>query len=134
MSLPLLSFNMSSFHKGLPGITHIDKINFSKGDLFRQRNEMLNWYCERHPERISLLPCKVFSQLKKNRVFLQNDASVKENEEYWDADTQMESSVIKSTIGAKAQYKQMYQLFCKTSTTVNKTKICSNALFLQKYA
>ena len=104
MSLSLFSkFNMTSFHKGLPGITQMDKKDFSKGEFFKQRNEMLNWYCGGHPERNSMLPCKVFSQLKRNRLFLQHDASVKENEEYWDADTQMESSVIKSTTGAKAQ-------------------------------
>ena len=122
----------AALHKGLPGIKKEDKAQFAKGELFRYRNEILNWYCANKPERSNLVPCKVHSQLKRTQDFLNTNAAV--NEAYWDTNTNIEDSVISSDkSSAKAQYKSMFRLYCTSAKTTNLEKICENDLFYQKY-
>jgi len=119
---------------GLPGVHKDEKQVYPKGDLFRMRNEMLGWYCNGQPGRSLLIPCKVYSQLKKNRNFL-SDNGEPSGDPYWNADVEFESSVIDGDKnGARKQYSTMFQSFCKDGTTTNKNKICENALFINTYS
>ena len=115
---------------GFPSISKQEKSNYSPGELFKYRHEMMVWFC--HGNNIHKAPCLFHAKQHSNFASKSNESMTKES---FDQLFEVELNITGVEFRRKAlsDYKEMFTSFCNTVQTIKADQICSISLFREKY-
>ena len=115
---------------GFPSISKQEKSNYSRGELFKYRHEMMVWFCNEN--NMHKAPCLFHAKQHPNFVIHSNESMTKELfDQLFDNDLNVTGVEFRKK--ALSDYKEMFTSYCNTVQTIRADQICSISLFREKY-